>query len=193
MARLNIFSSYQFITTMDDDERLPKTPDRRIYVPLVLAIFFLLVLYVHSTYASELEILNMSIVLIVMAFCAFTLESRYAVWVGVLPSVLLLYMASEPEWRNVPLPFKLYVIGGFFLGVLSFILFYGKVMGPCKTTIYGNRHPLYKATYVLYSLKTVFPFYFSYFMLRSFSHPFFPYSFVLSFIIIWFLFMIEGI
>ena len=178
---------------MDDDEKLPKTPDRLFYVPFVLAVFFLLICYVHSTSASELDWMNMGLVLIAMFLAAYVLESRYVVWVGVLPSVLLLYMVTELEWRNVPMPFKAYVIGGFFLGVLSFIMFYGKVMGPAKTTIYGNRHPFYKATYVLYSLKTVFPFYFSYFMLKSFAHPFFAYSFLMLFIMIWFFYMIEGI
>jgi hypothetical protein len=178
---------------MDDDERLPKTLDRRIHVPFVLLLFFFLLFYAHSTSASEIELLNTGIVLIAMFFAAFVLESRYVVWVGVLPNILLLYMITELEWRNVSMPFKIYVIGGFFLGVLSFIQFYGKVMGPSKTTIYGNKHPVYKATYVLYSLKTVFPFYFSYFMLKSFAHPFYIYSFLVVFIIIWFFYMIEGI
>lgn len=178
---------------MDDDEKLPNTPDGRIYVPFILVLFLSAVLYVHSTTASEIEVLNLGLVLIVMFVAAYLLESRYVVWFGVLPNVLLLYMITEAEWRNVPLPFKLYVIGGFFLGVLSFVAFYGKVMGPSKTTIYGNQHPLYKATYILYSLKTVFPLYFSYYMLRSFAHPYFIYSFLILFIIVWFFFMIEGI
>jgi hypothetical protein len=178
---------------MDVDEKLPKTYDRRIYLPAVLFLFFLLLLYVRSTPEAELDLLTPGVVLIVMFFAAFVLESRYVVWFGVLPNLLLLFIITESEWRNVPLLFKLYIIGGFFLGVISFILFYGKVMGPGKTTIYGNKHPLYKATYILYSLKTVLPFYFSYFMLGSYAHTLFIYSFLLIFIVIWFFFMIEGI
>lgn len=178
---------------MDEDEKLPKTPDRKIHIPLVLALFFSALFFIHSTSTSEMGLLNYGIVLIVMFFAGFVLESRYVVWVGVLPNIVLLYMATELEWRNVPPLFKLYILGGFFIGVLSFIRFYGNVLGPSKTTIYGNQHPLYKASYVLYSLKTVFPFYFSYFMLNSFAHQFFVYAFLIVFIITWFLYMITGI
>jgi hypothetical protein len=178
---------------MDDEEKLPKTFDRRVYVPCILALFFLVLFYARSAAAAGIDQFTPGLVLILMFFAAFVLESRYVVWFGVLPNILLLFVITESEWRNVPGFLKLYVVGGFFLGILSFIGFYGKVMGPGKTTIYGNRHPLYKATYILYSLKTVLPFYFSYFMLKSYDHPFFMYSFLMIFIIIWFLFMIEGI
>ena len=161
---------------MDDDEKLPKTLDRRIYVPCVIFLFFLALFYVHSTTVAEIDIFTPGFLLIGMFFAAFVLESRYVVWFGVLPNILLLFIITESEWRNVPFFLKLYIIGGFFLGILSFISFYGKVMMPGKTTIYGNNHSLYKVTYILYSLKTVLPFYFSYFMLKSYAHPFFMYS-----------------
>ena len=178
---------------MDDDEKLPKTFDRRIYLPCVIYLFFLALFYVRSTSVAEIDMFTPGLVLIAVFFAAFVLESRYVVWFGVLPNLLLLFIITESEWRNVPVFLKMYIIGGFFLGVISFILFYGKVLGPGKTTIYGNTQPLYKATYVLYSLKTVLPLYFSYFMLKSYAHPFFMYSFLITFIIVWFLFMIDGI
>jgi hypothetical protein len=178
---------------MDDDEKLPKTLDRRIYLPCVLSLFFLALFYVRSTAVAEIDLFTPGLVLIGMFFAAFVLESRYVVWFGVLPNLLLLFIITESEWRNVPFFLKAYIIVGFFLGLLSFIGFYGRVLGPGKTTVYGNKHPLYKATYVLYSLKTILPFYFSYFMLKSYSHPFFMYSFLVLFIMIWFFFLIEGI
>jgi hypothetical protein len=178
---------------MDDDEKLPKSFDRRIYLPCVIFLFFLALFYVRSTSIAEIDLFSPGLILIIMFFAAFVLESRYVVWFGVLPNLLLLFMITESEWRNVPVLLQLYIIGGFFLGILAYIFFYGRVFGPGKTTIYGNNHPLYKATYILYSLKTIFPIYFSYFMLKSYAHPFFIYSFLIVFIITWFLFMIEGI
>jgi len=161
---------------MDDDkgsESLPKTPDRRIYIPIVLAAFFSIAFYIHSTPSPAIDASSLGIVLIVMALFAFVFESQYMAWVGVLPSALLLYAITETEWRNVPLLFKIYIIGGFFLAAFSLCPLLWKVAGPSKTTIFGNSHILYKTAYLLYSLKTVFSFYFSYFMLKSFTHPFF--------------------
>lgn len=175
------------------DEEKPLSRNKKTYVFFVLFFFCLAVYYVHSTAAIEMDFFPQGAVLIVVFVAAFILESRYAPLLGVLPNLLLLYMITESQWRNMPDYLRFYVVAGFVLGILSFILYYGKVNKADKLSIYGNASPLYKASFVFYSLKTIFPFYFSYFMLRSFTHPFFMYSFLVFSIITWFFYLEAGV
>ncbi len=175
------------------DEEKPRSLNAKIYVLFVLFFFSLAVYYVHSTAVSEIDILPQGAVLIAVFVAAFILESRYAPLLGVLPNLLLLYMLTESQWSSMPDYLRFYVIAGFFLGILSFILYYGKVNKADKLSVYGNASPMYKVSFVFYSLKTILPFYFSYFMLRSFTHPFFMYSFLVVSIITWFFYLEAGV
>ena len=175
------------------DEEKPRSLNKTAYVLSVLVFFSFAVYYVHSTVVSEIDLFPQGMLLIVLFVAAFILESRYNPWFGVLPNLLLLYMITESEWRNMPYFLQFYVIAGFVLGVLSFGLYYGKVNKADRSSIYGHSALLYKVTFVFYSLKTVFPFYFSYYMLKSFDHPFFMYSFLVTSIITWFFYLEAGV
>lgn len=175
------------------DEEKPRSLNKTLYVLFVLALFSLAVYYVHSTPVSEIDFFPQGALLIVLFVAAFLLESRYNPLFGVLPNLLLLYMLTESDWSIMPYFLRLYVMAGFVLGMLSFAVYYGKVNKADKSSIYGHGDLLYKVTFVFYSLKTVFPFYFSYYMLKSFDHPFFMYSFLVISIITWFFYLEAGV
>jgi hypothetical protein len=121
--------------------------------------------------------------LLIVFSCAFLLESKYIPYVGVLPSFFFLYFLMDGASGSFPWLLKAYIDVGLILGIAAYVVYYRR----------KDKGPFYDTVFYAYSLKTVFPLYISYFMLRSFTHQYFAYSFIVTLIFTWLIYMEAGI
>jgi hypothetical protein len=170
------------VAGMEETKGSKKNAADWLYALFVPAVFLLLVNYVVSTPYIEITFLNPTVVMVLLFIAAFILESRYMPYVGLLPSALILYGILEYDWSTIPELLKIYAELGLVLCASSFIVYYKK----------NGKGPLYNAAFLLYSLKTVFPIYLSFFIFGSFMHPYFLYSFILFTIVSWAVCMEAG-
>ena len=154
--------------------------------PHVLVVWILGMALIHqvmSTPYSEIGSVSKGIVLVFLFVAAFLLESRYLPYVGLMPSIVFLFLLGEPEWRTLPFLLKAYIEAGVIVVFLTYMI--------CHTK---NRYRirLNQASFILYSLKTVFPIYISHYVFGSYSHPYFIYSFVFFFVMTWLFYLKDG-
>lgn len=167
---------------MEESKESEKSILNRLHVFFAPILFFLLVQYIISTPSVEGSQLNPTLFLILLFFAAFVLESKYVPYVGILPTPPIIYMILEYDWLTIPALLRIYAQSALVVCTASFILFYKK----------DAKGPLYSIPYILYSLKTVFPIYLSYFIFGSFSHPYFMYSFIVFAILSWAVYLEIG-
>ena len=153
-----------------------------IYMLSVCALLLASVELVFSFPSLRLNYLVVAVLMTVIFVFGLLYECRSVTWVGVLPSIFLIFLLMRYEWAGIPFVLRDYAYLGLALGISSFILYYKKK----KTS------PLKKATFLLYSLKNVFPLYLSYYILGSITHPYYIYSSILLSVITWMFFLEAG-
>jgi hypothetical protein len=151
--------------------------------PITIGLIFLSLIYLlYSVGPTSRSSISGGIILVALFIAAFFVESKYLPFLGVLPNLFLLYALVGNSKEPVPLILEIYLFAGIVLGLLAYMLYHLR-------DIKGR---IYEGTNVLYSLKTIFPIYLSYFLFGSFTHPFIFYSFVLFAVISWAFYIYIG-
>jgi hypothetical protein len=144
--------------------------------PAVVSLLFLSLIYLlHSAGSNTISLISSGIILMFLFLAAFFTESRYLPFLGVLPNLFLLYALVLSSSEPTPLILNVYLYAGIIFGLLTYLLNRVK-------DLKGN---LYQGTFILYSIKTLFPIYLSYYLFGTFTHPFIIFSFVFFAMISW--------
>jgi len=161
-------------------------PKRKIfdwlYMLSVCALLLVSVKLVFSFPSLRLNYLIVAVLMTIIFVFGLLYEYKSVSWVGIIPSIFLIFLLMRYEWVSIPSVLRDYAYLGLVMGISSFILYYKKK----KTS------PLKKATFLLYSLKNVFPLYLSYYVLGSITHPYYIYSSILLSVITWMFFLEAG-
>lgn len=165
---------------MDETE---KSAPGRLYVPAVVVFTIVLIYFIRSAPVAQINFLGPGIALIIVFTSAFLFETSYTSYAGILPSIVLLYLLTKESGGSIPWLLKTYIDLGLILGIASFIVYH-------KTKVKGV---FYYVVFYAYSLKTVFPLFLGYFILGSFTHPYFIYSFIVMLLLTWVFYLEAGI
>lgn len=182
-----------------------ETPRDRVayflYEFILILTFLSLASYIRSTNLLELHLVDRGVLLLVLFVLAFIVESRYLDYVGLFPNILFLNLLAEAYGEGLPGFFYLYVSLGMVLSIAFFILhdqvndrnLYSKLFTSSRQAGDGVKGRwFFRFVLFMFSFRTLFPMYLTFFLLGSFVHAHFMYAFIFFSLLVWLVSMQSG-